>query len=512
MKHARLLSALFVLLFIAGLAPSTARAQTTAVPPPAHVAWIVENDTVTIGWAASTAPDATYVLEAGSAPGRADLVSYDTQSAATRFATGIVAPGTYYLRVRARTAAGLSAPTPDAVVVIAPPCPHAPPPPVAVGSEVSGDVVTLSWQPHAACSTTAYVIEAGSEPGLNNIGVFDTGRPVTSVDVAAASATYFVRVRARNAFGVSAPSPEAVVVVGGSSPRPAPTPVPPPAPTPPPGTTPAPEPAPPQPTPAPKPAPPPVPAPPPAETPTVDGETFRVLTWNIHHGRTRSGSYEPEAQAKFIASQNPHVVLLQEVQTWDEDQPARYKALLEQHTGVQWRAQWAPVNGRKGTEGNLVLTRLPVVASSATQLHATGDHDAMYSNRSVAHATVRVGGVPVHVFSTHLDWYNRAHRTAQLLDMMEWTGKFGSRRIVGGDFNSWWGEYWIVTMMGDYHDTWLDVTGSKQNGYTVNGAVRFDYLFRSKDSRDTITPQRVIVPATSLSDHNPVIADYVVSP
>jgi endonuclease/exonuclease/phosphatase family metal-dependent hydrolase len=214
----------------------------------------------------------------------------------------------------------------------------------------------------------------------------------------------------------------------------------------------------------------------------------------------------------LIVSQKPDVVLLQEVQTWDDNQPARYKALLEQLTGVQWRLQWAPVNQSASTEGNLVLTRLPVVSSTSTKLHATGDHSALYSNRSVAQATVRVGGVPVHVFSTHLDAYNRTHRTAQLLDLMAWADRFGERRIVGGDFNAWWGEYWIITMMGDYYDTWLDLTGSKQNGHTIDQAVRFDYLFRSKDGGSKVQPTRVVVPVTYLSDHNPVVADYVVRP
>jgi endonuclease/exonuclease/phosphatase family metal-dependent hydrolase len=258
------------------------------------------------------------------------------------------------------------------------------------------------------------------------------------------------------------------------------------------------------------PAPPPAtPVPPPSATP---GGSFRMLTWNVQHGRTKAKAYDPAAQARFIADQNPHVVALQEVQTWDEHQPGRYKALLEQYTGATWHMQWAPVNGRPGTEGNVLLTRLPVASSTYYQMHATGDHDAMYSNRSTAQATVTVGGVKVHVFSTHLDWYNTAHRTAQLLDMMAWTERFGARRIVGGDFNSWWGESWIITMMGDYYDTWLDVTGSKQNGHTVNNAVRFDYLFRSKDGGDKVTPTRIIAPSTSLSDHNPVIADYLVKP
>jgi endonuclease/exonuclease/phosphatase family metal-dependent hydrolase len=232
-----------------------------------------------------------------------------------------------------------------------------------------------------------------------------------------------------------------------------------------------------------------------------------VLTWNVHHGKRRSGTYDPAAQARFIVSHDPDVVALQEVQTWDENQPARYERLLEQLTGDAWTGQWAPVTGAASTEGNLILTRLRVVSSSSYQMHATGDHTALYSNRSAARMTVSVGGVNVHVFSTHLDYYNTTHRTAQLVDLMAWTERYGARRIVAGDFNSTPGQYWVTTMLGDYTDTWRDVTGSTSGGATINGA-RFDYLFRSRDGSDDVRPVRIRAVATDLSDHAPVIADY----
>jgi endonuclease/exonuclease/phosphatase family metal-dependent hydrolase len=254
------------------------------------------------------------------------------------------------------------------------------------------------------------------------------------------------------------------------------------------------------------------PAPSPTEPSSGSGGSFRMMTWNIQHGQRKDDVFDLAGQVKFIVAQNPHVVVLQEVQTWSENQPAKLKTLLEQQTGVTWTLVWAPVTAAAGTEGNVVLTRLPVSSSSTLQLHATSDWSKIGPNRSVARATVLVGGVPVHVFSTHLDYENTSYRTAQLQDMMEWAKTFGGKRIVGGDFNSWWGEYWITTMMSEYYDTWQDVTGSNQNGYTVNNAVRFDYLFRSKIGSDKVTPTKVYVPATTMSDHNPVIADYTVVP
>ena len=241
------------------------------------------------------------------------------------------------------------------------------------------------------------------------------------------------------------------------------------------------------------------------------GGTLRVMTWNVHHGKNTAGQLSVPAQARFIASHQPHVVALQEVQTWDQNQPAMFKAELERITGVPWNVQWAPVQSSQWTEGNLLLSRLPVTAQSMHRMHATSDWTVLLANRSVAHMTVAVGGVPVHVFSTHLDYANTSYRTAQLLDMMAWTEKFGAKRIVAGDFNSTPGTYWINTMTGDYYDTWQEVTGRASGGGTING-VRFDYQFRSKFGADNVMPISVMVGDSTLSDHKPVIADYLVRP
>ena len=81
---------------------------------------------------------------------------------------------------------------------------------------------------------------------------------------------------------------------------------------------------------------------------------------------------------------------------------------------------------------------------------------------------------------------------------------------MGGDFNSWWGEWWIGQMETEYTDTWQDVTGSDENGYTLNGTVRFDYLFRSRDDSWRLTPTSSWVQWTGLSDHAALIAEYTV--
>ena len=250
--------------------------------------------------------------------------------------------------------------------------------------------------------------------------------------------------------------------------------------------------------------------PPPPPQPPPPGRSLRMMTWNIQHGFTRTNAYDLLGQVNFIVSHNPDVVALQEVQTWDENQPQRLKALFEQATGQAWTMIWAPVTNAAGTEGNVILTRLPVLNSGAYQMHANGDYTAILSNRSVAGATVSMNGVPVAVFSTHLDYANTTWRTIQLQQLMAWLPNFGGPRLVSGDFNSVWSEPWIAAMTSQHTDTWREVTGGQDLGYTVNNAVRFDYIFRSDDGARRATPTNCFVPVTGMSDHNPVIADFTI--
>ena len=116
----------------------------------------------------------------------------------------------------------------------------------------------------------------------------------------------------------------------------------------------------------------------------------------------------------------------------------------------------------------------------------------------------------MNIYAVHLDYYDTAKRTRQLAAVMSYARQFSGPRIAGGDFNSWWGESWIQTMETEYSDTWEMATGSVQNGYTLNGSVRFDYLFRSFTDETRLSPTACWVQTSSLSDHWAVVADYTV--
>jgi hypothetical protein len=185
-----------------------------AVPgAPANLSATVVGNTVTLQWAAGPGPAATqYRLEAGSQAGASNLARVDTGSPATTVNAGAIANGTYFVRARALNAIGTSAPSNEITFTV----PVAPPPPGPPGplvGTVTGLNVSLTWGASAG-SVSDYVLEAGTASGLANLVSMSVGSNTGFGAANVAPGTYFVRVRARNAGGLSAPSNEVVLQTG----------------------------------------------------------------------------------------------------------------------------------------------------------------------------------------------------------------------------------------------------------------------------------------------------------
>jgi hypothetical protein len=72
---------------------------------------------VTLGWSAASGAS-SYIVEAGSAPGLADLAVFNTGSTATSFFAPNVTPGVYYVRIRGANAAGAGSASNEVVVTV----------------------------------------------------------------------------------------------------------------------------------------------------------------------------------------------------------------------------------------------------------------------------------------------------------------------------------------------------------------------------------------------------------
>jgi glucose/arabinose dehydrogenase len=182
--------------------------DTPDLPAPPSLTTNVTGSTVTLSWqsGAGGGPVLAYQLEAGSAPGAADLMI--AQSLGTELIVPQVPPGQYYVRVRGVNSSGPGEASPEIVVRIG--CGGAPP--VAAGLTASvgpGGVVALAWDVIGEAS--GYLIEAGSAPGLADLAVIPVG--AAAVSVPAPSGTYFVRVKAVTPCGITMPSNEVEVVV-----------------------------------------------------------------------------------------------------------------------------------------------------------------------------------------------------------------------------------------------------------------------------------------------------------
>jgi len=215
--------------FAARRLTASAATGSTVTSSPIDLAVTVSGSTVLLSWTAPSSQDSpvtSYTVEAGSSSGLANLANFNTGNAATSLTAPGVPAGTYYVRVRAVNAAGVSAASNEVIAVVGTGgCAGVPNAPTAFTAAVSGSTVTLAWSaPAGGCPPTTYVLEAGSAPGLANLANSSVGNTRTSPAHGVGAGTYYVRVRAANASGAGGASNEVVVVVGGG---PAPTPPPP---------------------------------------------------------------------------------------------------------------------------------------------------------------------------------------------------------------------------------------------------------------------------------------------
>ena len=160
----------------------------------------------------TTGAPASYVIDAGFSPGTTAV------SLPAGTGTSFTVPNVR----RARSTCGSARSTPPGS---SPPwtksrwaCPpwawRCPKRPRPVQAFMLDGLLTMTWlQPPRGGPATGYIVEAGSASGLTNIGTVSVpGRSLTFANV---PGFYFLRVRATNAGGASAPSAEVMIAVGG---------------------------------------------------------------------------------------------------------------------------------------------------------------------------------------------------------------------------------------------------------------------------------------------------------
>ena len=131
----------------------------------------------------------SWLLEAGSAPGLADLATRSFTSPTRVFAVLNVPAGTYYVRIRAIMNGVPSAPSNEVTVVVGCSTPGE----LDSRATVSGVQVQFDWLQYGTAA--GVLLEAGTAPGLSNVAVLRLPHIPARFTAAGVPGTYYVRIR-----------------------------------------------------------------------------------------------------------------------------------------------------------------------------------------------------------------------------------------------------------------------------------------------------------------------------
>ena len=148
-----------------------------------------------------------YLLDVGTWPGGADLLN-GTPVGNVLTVSGDLPIGQYFARVRAANSAGVS----DASNEVAFRIGRTLATPGAFAVQWQGTTAVMSWAAaagdgRAEDQATAYVLEAGTAPGLSDVATLSLGN-VTRFQANVPTGPYYVRILAANEHGESEPTPD----------------------------------------------------------------------------------------------------------------------------------------------------------------------------------------------------------------------------------------------------------------------------------------------------------------
>jgi len=170
---------------------------------------------------------------------------------------------------------------------------------------------------------------------------------------------------------------------------------------------------------------------------------LRVLSWNVQFGQGTDGVTNFDRIATWLAQMNPDLIALCEM---PPDKIPTLVNALNQKTGRTWNSHFVP-KASGISEGNLILSKFSFAAVGSRYLSYT---------RSIAQATVNVGGRNINFFATHLDHTSSSLRQTQVSELLGWTSGFASPRIVAGDMNAANDTPEVLKLLGVFRDGWVD--------------------------------------------------------
>jgi endonuclease/exonuclease/phosphatase family metal-dependent hydrolase len=233
--------------------------------------------------------------------------------------------------------------------------------------------------------------------------------------------------------------------------------------------------------------------------------TFRVMTYNIHHGEGVDGKVDLPRIAEVIKRERADIVALQEVdrgveRTGRRDLPAELAAL----TGMTCFFS-NNFHFQGGEYGNAVLTRFPVKRLANTHFVKVNEVE----QRGMLQVTLDLWGSELVFMVTHLDYRpDDAARWSNVGEIETLAKQYRSRPVMlCGDFNDVSTNRVCRRLNETFDDTWA--LAGQSDGFTIPAQKprkRIDYIWISKDK--SLVPLKARVPQSDASDHLPVVGEF----
>ncbi len=240
--------------------------------------------------------------------------------------------------------------------------------------------------------------------------------------------------------------------------------------------------------------------------PSSEGFSFRVMTYNIHHGEGVDGRLDLDRIAAIIRDANCDLVALQEL-----DRNAERTAKQDQLQLLADKTQMKPYFAKaidlgSGEYGVGILSRLPITAHQVYRMPS----DVAREQRVACEVRVEPMNGPSFVFvSTHLD-HSRddQDRRQQVAKLHELFGRGPSPAVLAGDLNATWEQ----EAMQPLRDQWQEVDAEKRpTSPAENPRRKIDHVWTSKAHRWSVRQVQVIDEAVA-SDHRPLVVELELKP
>lgn len=231
--------------------------------------------------------------------------------------------------------------------------------------------------------------------------------------------------------------------------------------------------------------------------------TLRVLTYNIHHGEGLDKKLDLPRIAAVIKSTDPDLVAIQEVDLNTKranqvDTPAELARLTGLHAYFSKAMDY-----QGGAYGQLILSKHEL---TDTKTHMLPPAEEGVEPRIMAEAHIKIEGITIAFFGTHLDAQNDARRTRQAEEITRITAETKDTvMLLAGDLNAR-PESKPISILTKQ---WTNPSANK--GLLTIPAEKpkyqIDYvLYRPKDRLKPLEIKVIDEPVAS--DHRPVLAVF----